>query len=608
MNYWHPISSSFKQEPLLQYLGIGIASLLIILLLWRAYQRANQRFLVIRLSANLLAVIALLMIFLQPLKKVQIPNRTAIIATANAPLDSLVENANGKPVFVLSKDYSKAFFAEEAPIAIPHISILKDKYPDIQHLQLFGVGLPLSDLSYLDSFHIDKFQSATNGGILELKQPYEIEMGRPFQISGKYLSKRPSQKLELIGPNGKEELLMAKEEGLYNLEKVLQINQAGRYRYSLLENEKDTLGHFGVHVTAPSSIQSLIINNAPNFETKYLKNWLVDQGFAVAMRSSISKDKFKTDFYNQSSYPLSRLNTATLRPIDFLFISTSALMQMDKAERNTLHNAVNEGLGVCVWMDMPIDDIPSSIQRRWLAFSMKKGTPEISLPINKDFFILQRQAVDIPPSLGTITLAEANGKIFAATKPILFGQKALLLIQNSYLLQLDGQEETYHKIWKNILEKVARKKLNNTQWSLPKERPILIHQPLKLRFLSSTPSPKVFIQNGNATYEIPAMQYPFDEERWELNFIPKEEGWHQAYLEGESSFPFYVSGEKEWLDRRQAAVIKANSYHFSALKEQRLAKKENEQSYITSKEAFPTWPFFLVFLVSMITLWIEEKL
>ena len=67
----------------------------------------------------------------------------------------------------------------------------------------------------------------------------------------------------------------------------------------------------------------------------------------------------------------------------------------------------------------------------------------------------KRQAVDIPPSLGTITLAEANGKIFAATKPILFGQKALLLIQNSYLLQLDGQEETYHKIWKNILEKVA---------------------------------------------------------------------------------------------------------------------------------------------------------
>jgi hypothetical protein len=107
---------------------------------------------------------------------------------------------------------------------------------------------------------------------------------------------------------------------------------------------------------------------------------------------------------------------------------------------------------------------------------------------------------------------------------------------------------------------------------------------------------------------MPAMQYPFDEERWEIDFIPKEEGWHQAYLEGESSFPFYVSGEKEWLDRQQAAVIKANSYHLSALKGQRMAKKENDQSYIISKEAFPTWPFFLVFLVSMITLWIEEKL
>lgn len=608
MNHWPPISSSFNQEPLLQYLGIGIAFLLLIPLLWRAYQRIDKRFLVIRLSANILAVVALLMIFLQPLKEVQIPSETAILATANAPLDSLVENANGKSVFVLSEDYSKAFFAEKSPIAIPHISSLKDNYPNIQRLQLFGDGLPLSDLSYLDSFHIEEFQSSTNSGILDLKHPHETKMGKSFQISGKYLSEKPSQKLELIGPYGKEELLITKEEGLYNLEKILQINQAGRYRYSLLENEKDTLGHFGVHITAPNSIQSLIINNAPNFETKYLKNWLVDQGFAVAMRSSISKDKFKTDFYNQSSYPLNRLNAAMLRPIDFLLIPTSALMQMDKAERNTLHNAVNEGLGVCVWMDMPLDEIPSNIQRRWLVFNMKKGTPEISLPINKDFFALQRQAVDIQPSLGTITLAEANGETFAATKPVLLGQKALLSAQNSYLLQLDGKEEAYHKIWKNILEKVARKKVSNTQWSLPKEQPIIIHQPIKLRFLSSIPSPKVFIQNDHATYEMPAMQYPFDEERWEIDFIPKEEGWHQAYLEGESSFPFYVSGEKEWQNWHQSAIARANTKYLALLKEQKNEAKENNQSYITSKEAFPTWPFFLVFLVSMITLWIEEKL
>jgi len=259
-------------------------------------------------------------------------------------------------------------------------------------------------------------------------------------------------------------------------------------------------------------------------------------------------------------------------------------------------------------MDMPLDEIPSNIKRRWLAFSMKKGTPEISLPINKDFFALQRKAVDIQPSLGTITLAEANGETFAATKPVLLGQKALLLTQNSYLLQLDGKEDAYHKIWKNILEKVARKKVNNTQWSLPKEQPVIIHQPIKLKFLSSIPSPKVFIQNDHATYEMPAMQYPFDEERWEIDFIPKEEGWHQAYLEGKSSFPFYVSGEKEWQNWHQSAIARANTNYLALLKEQKNEAKENDQSYITSKEAFPTWPFFLVFLVSMITLWIEEKL
>jgi hypothetical protein len=41
-----------------------------------------------------------------------------------------------------------------------------------------------------------------------------------------------------------------------------------------------------------------MLSASPDFESKFLKNWLSENGYAVALRSAISKDKFNSEYIN----------------------------------------------------------------------------------------------------------------------------------------------------------------------------------------------------------------------------------------------------------------------------------------------------------------------
>ncbi len=92
--------------------------------------------------------------------------------------------------------------------------------------------------------------------------------------------------------------------------------QAGRYLYRLVlvEASGDTLAvePFGVSVEAPVPLRVLVLQGAPRFETRYLKNWLAEEGGRMVIRSTISRDRYRTEFLNLPERDLSRLTPAVL--------------------------------------------------------------------------------------------------------------------------------------------------------------------------------------------------------------------------------------------------------------------------------------------------------
>ncbi len=131
----------------------------------------------------------------------------------------------------------------------------------------------------------------------------------------------------------------------------------------LVEASGDTLAvePFGVSVEAPVPLRVLVLQGAPRFETRHLKNWLAEEGARLAIRSTISRDRYRTEFLNLPERDLSRLTPAVLRTFDVMILDGRVLAALSDTERRVLRTAVREeGLGVLLGPDLLIrNDGPS---------------------------------------------------------------------------------------------------------------------------------------------------------------------------------------------------------------------------------------------------------
>ena len=108
-------------------------------------------------------------------------------------------------------------------------------------------------------------------------------------------------------------------------------------------------------------LRVLVLQGAPRFETRHLKNWLAEEGGRIAIRSTISQDRYRTDFLNLSERDLSRLTPAVLRTFDAVILDGRVLAALSDTERRVLRMAVREeGLGVLLGPDLlNLNDGPS---------------------------------------------------------------------------------------------------------------------------------------------------------------------------------------------------------------------------------------------------------
>lgn len=583
-----------------------IIILSIALLLWLLYQewsRANKNWLAGRIVANIVAVASLLFIAL-PIRyrsKISFNKNEAVLLTEGWNKDSVnrfLRLHKGVSVFTTEQGSSFAGAAY-----VPDLHLLNQQ-PFALHV--FGFGLNEYELRANKKPY--KFYPADlQNTIREIGWNQSVPLGRPLQVQGSY-SNYSGRAVKIILSAFSIPLdsvtIPSQQTASFQLSTVpLQIGRAV-FTLSVLQG-KDTIesNPVPVEVTAPQPLRLLLLSSGPDFEKKFLKNWLSQEGFSLAIKTKLTVGKWDHEFINRSPGSRGPLTTSMLREFEIVLADVNALDALSAAEASALLTSVGTaGTGLLVQMDSAVHT-PAFYSKPFMLtgshdsvahnLQLRISTQSTILPLTAEapFFIKQNEGLQT-------NLRDQQNRILAATALYGAGRVLATTVNNSFVWQLSGQGHRYNLYWQYLLTSVAPKSIQNQSWQLNTALPRK-DEPLKIRFRSNSTAPS-FQVGETALY--PAQDY-FLTDEWNTTYWPRRQGWHAVMENAEGRAWLYVYDHNDWTGVKNAERIR-----------QTILGANNSVSATTSpagevsetKEVAPYY-FFLLFVASAGFLWFEKK-
>jgi len=389
--------------------------------------------------------------------------------------------------------------------------------------------------------------------------------------------------------------------------------EAGKYVYYLIAKTKqgDTLSvePIPVIVQPKRKLKVVIINSFPRFETKYLKNWLSEEGHSVAVRSIISKNKVKDEFVNQRSITF-QLTPSLLEQTDLLILDAEYTQSLGGVVLNNLRQAIQaEGLGVLIQVD-ETGGVPATLTSFPLVGTQVTKTRLSGASFGgKGEFELNQLPYTLQTRLGTLALVRNTlGQTLVGYNIKGLGGVGVSLIEESYQMLLEGKPQLYAAYWSHILNQLAKKQDPQYKWQVDTPIPIK-HEKCQVTLTTNLEKPIGEIVYPNKTVELYLQNQLNFPQKWTGTLWPWQAGWNLLDVKGDttaSSTFFYVYDKKAWKTQRETQLIKANRQW--ANNQSKSVAKKNAETNITYHEPIPLWPFFLLFLLSAGFLWLEPKI
>jgi hypothetical protein len=331
-----------------------------------------------------------------------------------------------------------------------------------------------------------------------------------------------------------------------------------------------------------------------------LKNWLSDNGFSVAVKSAISKDKFSSEYVNMPPLKLDKLNTGLLDKFDLVIGDLSVL----KPEAALLKQEVTQkGLGVIIradstskassWLqnDFPVEKL--NIRNPPLITLIIKGKKDKSAPLKIDPNYIR-------PQPGTQPLVyDAQDHLLVNTSIIGTGRLAFTTISNTYNWVLAGDKDDYEAFWSLLIGRAVRKVPVTEDWSVASQLPT-VNEPVDLQLATSSVPGQVSANNVIIAPEQNAL-VPFE---WRGTYWPANRGWHTVKQKDGQPAWWYVYGDNEWQGVRAAEKLSATRQYASTYAPvSSVTKPIHEKVRIEVPKIY----FYLLLLMAVTFLWVEGK-
>ncbi len=537
-----------------------------------------------RLAAGLVAVLSLFAIALKPARLTSVDGKQGVLLTTGyqeAQLDSLRET-NPQLKELVYQDY-----------------IDRDELDSISQLFILGSGVKPYDLWQLEGRTVKLLKKEIPNGIDQLSYSKTLSEGEDLNLTARYLKPKSGNQIVLQAPGnlGLDSIqFTAATDTVFSLQ--AKIKAPGDFVYNLIE--KDSLGRvlnneaLPVHISPQKQLSVVMLSAFPSFEFKYLKNYLAELNHQVLVRSQLTQNRFKYEYFNQERKPFNALSTSGLNDLDLLILDAGAWQSLSQNEQNSIKDAVTqEGLGVFV---MPSKELFYGSQPLIDFDFTRTAQTEVEL---QDGIVVSTFGYYMNSAANFNATLKAANQILAGQGFIGFGSVSTTVLSNTYALQLKGNQERYKSLWSEILKSVLKPESDMIFWE-ETEQIVRPHEPYTIKFRTAVSEFTLTDTDGNS---IPVIQDPDIPELWLATFYPEETGWFTLrFSTGDtvSEYAYYVFAEVDWKARAAQGLTKANQDFFR--------KGDAEVEELQVKRPINPIYFFVLFVLAMGYLWLEPKL
>jgi|GEM_PF-243695 len=372
--------------------------------------------------------------------------------------------------------------------------------------------------------------------------------------------------------------------------------QTGRAIYHLLVlSGTDTLEQesLPVEVLPSLNLKILFLAAAPDFENRFLANWLWTNGYGLAIRTAISRGKFDKAWLNMPQISLDHLDAALLDKFDVVIADAAELQALGAGEAAILRRQVaSGGLGLIIKADS---------SRAWAFYR-----DLFPLAVLRD----SAQRPYIKDRSGTAPLLRDSLSRTLVSKCIYgSGKLVFTTLTRTYTKILSGNGKEYTAFWSRVLGAVSRDDEARPNWHFFPARP-RVHEAVRVVLETGESGLPQAQMEESAVYLNQHPSLPFYREG---RYWPDSPGWQMARtLQGDSTWWYSWAGS-DWQNLHRQERWSATMGYLR----ERNREPEGAAAMIKPGEADRGKPlpvmiakgwFYVIFLLCCIFLWVERKI
>ncbi len=352
-------------------------------------------------------------------------------------------------------------------------SVVLLNHPNLTSLTLKGYGLRAAQWLPFTGVKLEHQPPKLEAGPVELSWNRQLLLGNRFTIAGRYQNSNVNGivTVKLLDPAGTV-IAQTRIKNHQTFQLTDTPKAMGNYNYRLnVVSEKNELLNDEVIplvVSKAPAAKILVVQSAPSFESKHLKNWASSQGASLLILTTISKDKFITNSVNMAEDTPRQFTPELLNDFDLTIMDGRALINLSSVHQQWLNQAVDQGLGLYVMADddlIKVADLPETeLPEIVSSFSFE---PIKGLQIGRSLTIPNwsgnhsELAFDLMPYIidaeqGELLLAGSKKRQLSVLKSKGKGKVAVSILKGRYRWLLNGNLQTYSHYWQRLLSRMAR--------------------------------------------------------------------------------------------------------------------------------------------------------
>jgi len=469
---------------------------------------------------------------------------------------------------------------------VPDLASGLRRHPGTTRLLVIGDGLGLRDREAAHGLDIAFDPPALSRGVVELGLPDRVAAGATWRVSGT-VADVAGGRVEL---RDRSDALIATqalaEDGRFELDARAKL--AGRAQFELRviaadDARVETLP-LPLFVDAGAAMRVVLIAGAPDAELRAVRRWAADAGIAMSSRIALSRGIALRD--GEVSVDAQRLGET-----DLVIIDERAWASLGRAEKDTLLEAVERGLGLFLRVTGPL---PESVLRDWADLGIRLSAADVAQSTRLPALAgtlgepvgLMRRPLRIEADDGVALLSADDGSTLAVRVVRGHGRVGVSILLDSPRLAQAGDSQRFGALWSRTFSVLARARGVTAIAVTPRAR---VDQRSSVCGIAE--GTHVEAADGTQAALRIDPRVPGCAAWW-----PQDPGWH-VVVDGESRHPVFVWSAIDAIALARAETIQATAH---------LAGDHAGMTAATSTPARRGW-IFLIWLAIVGALWWIER-